>query len=218
MAAGGIQDQIGGGFARYSVDAEWLVPHFEKMLYDNAQLLSLYTRAWLLTGRDRYREVVANIIGWLEREMRAPGGGYHAALDADSEGVEGKFYVWSLDEVASILTPDELDFAIHHYGITEQGNFEGESILFVARPIGDLADAMGMAVEDVAALRDRVATKLLPARSQRVRPGDRHKGDRRLERAAREGTGRGRDGVRARRLDRTCDGHRNDAGDPGTIR
>ena len=171
MAAGGIHDQIGGGFARYSVDAEWLVPHFEKMLYDNAQLLSLYTRAWLLTGRDRYREVVAEIIGWLEREMRAPGGGYHAALDADSEGVEGKFYVWSLDEVTSVLTPDELDFAIHHYGITENGNFEGESILFVARPLGDLADAMGMAVDEATALRDRVAAKLLAARSQRVRPG-----------------------------------------------
>ncbi|HYI26182.1 MAG TPA: hypothetical protein VD767_12295, partial [Thermomicrobiales bacterium] len=164
-------DQIGGGFARYSVDAEWLVPHFEKMLYDNAQLLSLYTRAWLMTGAERYREVVASTIGWLEREMRAPGGGLHAALDADSEGVEGKFYVWSLDEVARILTPDELDFAIHHYGITDHGNFEGSSILIVARPLGDLADAMGMGVDDVTALRDRVAAKLLAARSDRVRPG-----------------------------------------------
>jgi uncharacterized protein YyaL (SSP411 family) len=171
MAAGGIHDQIGGGFARYAVDANWLVPHFEKMLYDNAQLVSLYTRAWGATGSDRYREVVERAIAWAEREMKAPGGGYFAALDADSEGVEGKFYIWSLAELEGILSTDELDFARLHYGITETGNFEGESILFVDRDLDHLAKALDRPLEDVRDLSDEVDRKLLLARSQRIRPG-----------------------------------------------
>ncbi len=170
MASGGIHDQIGGGFARYAVDADWLVPHFEKMLYDNAQLIRLYTRGWRRTGSDRYQEVVENAIAWAEREMRSPGGGYYAALDADSEGVEGRFYIWSLAEISNILSPEEADLARLHYGITESGNFEGASILYVDRSLEDLAFAQDRSVDELRAIRDEVNRKLLTARSNRIRP------------------------------------------------
>jgi hypothetical protein len=171
MAGGGIYDQIGGGFARYAVDTRWLVPHFEKMLYDNAQLLSLYTHAWLLTRNPRHAEVVSQTVGWALREMRSPGGGFMAALDADSEGEEGKFYVWSIDEIDALLTAEQADLVKLHYGMTPGGNFEGRSILHVARPLEELAAAQDRTAADVQAMLDMAREQLLTVRDERVRPG-----------------------------------------------
>ncbi|MGH9124008.1 MAG: thioredoxin domain-containing protein [Acidimicrobiales bacterium] len=158
MASGGIYDHLGGGFARYSTDRRWLVPHFEKMLYDNAQLIRLYTHAWQVTGADRYRQVVEETIGYLLREpMRSPAGGLFSAEDADSEGVEGKFYVWSLDEVGVLGG----SACVAWYGVSAEGNWEGNNILW--RP--KRADLIRPA--DVEAGR----AALYAAREKRVRPG-----------------------------------------------
>ena len=131
MARGGIYDQIGGGFARYAVDASWLVPHFEKMLYDNALLARLGAHLWQATGDDEVKRVTAEVVEWVEREMTSPEGGFYSSLDADSEGHEGKFYVWSEDELDSLLGADARAFKTY-YGVTAGGNFEGKNILFVA--------------------------------------------------------------------------------------
>ena len=156
MASGGIYDHLGGGFARYSVDREWLVPHFEKMLYDNAGLAAVYLHAFQLTGEARFRQVVEETIGYVMRDLRQPEGGISSAEDADSEGIEGKFYVWSIEEVRQIA-PE----AVEWYGVTAGGNFEGTNIL--TRPArGDLARS-----PDVEAARQR----LFDVRHERVRPG-----------------------------------------------
>ena len=131
MMAGGIYDQLGGGFARYAVDASWLVPHFEKMLYDNAQLARAYLHGWQAFGHERYRWIVEETLDWALREMRGPEGGFYSALDADSEGEEGRFYVWTPEEIRAVLgseAPPVLDF----YGVTDAGNFEGRNILHLA--------------------------------------------------------------------------------------
>jgi uncharacterized protein YyaL (SSP411 family) len=129
MASGGMYDQVGGGFARYSVDAHWLVPHFEKMLYDNALLARAYLHGWQLTGEPLFRRVAVETLDWALREMRAPEGGFYSALDADSEGVEGKFYVWTVDELREALAGEpDADEAIAWFGATGRGNFEGANI------------------------------------------------------------------------------------------
>lgn len=127
MAAGGIHDQLGGGFARYAVDAHWLVPHFEKMLYDNAQLAQLYLDAFLISGDQRHAEVVRDILGYVQRDMTHPEGGFYSAEDADSEGQEGKFYCWTHDELSKLLSPEEFNVTARYFGITKKGNFEDHS-------------------------------------------------------------------------------------------
>jgi uncharacterized protein YyaL (SSP411 family) len=161
MALGGLQDHLGGGFARYSVDARWLVPHFEKMLYDNAQLLELYALAAAETGRPLFRAAAEGIVDWLRREMTLPGGAFASSLDADSEGEEGRFYVWSLEEVRDVLGADAEAFA-HAYDVSAAGNWEGTNIL------NRLAsgDAPAAVEERFAAQR----AKLLAYRATRPRP------------------------------------------------
>jgi hypothetical protein len=162
MALGGIYDQLGGGFARYSVDAEWAIPHFEKMLYDNAWLLRLYADAWAITRDPLFERICAQTAAWVMREMQSPEGGYYSALDADSEGEEGKFYVWSVDEVRALLTPEEFTLASITFGLDRPPNFENHAWnLVMANPV----------VESRRALLDSARAKLLAARGKRVRPG-----------------------------------------------
>jgi uncharacterized protein YyaL (SSP411 family) len=156
MASGGIYDQVGGGFARYSVDARWLVPHFEKMLYDNALLARTYLHAFQVSGEGLFRRVCEETLDWAMRELRQDEGGFASSLDADSEGVEGKFYVWTPAEIRSALGSDLGEVAIAHFGVTEAGNFEGANILVRATP-------------DPAELR-AIKDGLLAVRSSRVRP------------------------------------------------
>ena len=128
MAAGGIYDQLGGGFARYATDAIWLVPHFEKMLYDNAQLARVYVHAWQVTGDARYREVAEETLAFMERELLTADGGFAASLDADTDGVEGATYVWAESEIEAVLGDEAAAFN-RAYGVTSDGNWEGHNIL-----------------------------------------------------------------------------------------
>ena len=171
MAAGGMNDQLGGGFARYSVDERWLVPHFEKMLYDNAQLVTLYLDAWRLTQETHFAGVARETLAYVLRDMTHPEGGFYSAEDADSEGKEGKFYCWTLTEMRNLLTAEELAVAVRHFGVTERGNFVDHSdpdplphqnVLSIVDP--DLTEADR-------ALLTSSRTKLLTARAKRVRPG-----------------------------------------------
>ena len=163
MCQGGIYDHLGGGFARYSVDDRWLVPHFEKMLYDNAQLLELLALAWKKTGDDLFRRRAAETVQWLEREMAVGGGGFASSLDADSEGEEGKFYVWSLAEIERVLGADDAAFFAKAYDITAGGNFEGHNIP------NRLLSGTASAAEEARLVALRA--KLLEVRAKRVRPG-----------------------------------------------
>jgi uncharacterized protein len=164
MASGGIDDHLGGGFARYSVDDRWLVPHFEKMLYDQALLTRAYLHAWQVTGHDRYRRVVEETVGYVLRDLRHPDGGFYSAEDADSEGEEGLFYVWTPDQVIAALDGDAdlADEVMAFYGVTPEGNFEGRTILNRVRHRGDLEGPPQ--VEDA-------RRRLFEARERRVRPG-----------------------------------------------
>jgi uncharacterized protein YyaL (SSP411 family) len=158
MARGGIYDQLGGGFHRYSVDAKWLVPHFEKMLYDNALLSAVYVEAYQATGEPFYRQIAEETLDYVRREMTSPAGGFYSTQDADSEGEEGKFFVWSLDEVRKVLGSDA-DYAAETWGITESGNFEGHNILTRTTTLPD---------------DDRyrsVRYRLWQAREPRIKPG-----------------------------------------------
>ncbi|MGI8777004.1 MAG: thioredoxin domain-containing protein [Acidimicrobiales bacterium] len=160
MAAGGIYDHLGGGFHRYSVDRRWLVPHFEKMLYDQALLVKAYLHAWQLTGEERHLQVLSETIEYVRRDLRHPDGGYFSSEDADSEGVEGKFYIWSADELKALAGPDSAE-AMAWWGVSKSGNFEGSNILH--RPVrGDLARPEGV---------ERACQALFAARELRVRPG-----------------------------------------------
>jgi uncharacterized protein YyaL (SSP411 family) len=174
MLAGGIYDQIGGGFARYSVDAAWLVPHFEKMLYDNALLARAYLHGWQALGHERYRRACVETLDWALREMRGPEGGFYSALDADSEGEEGRFYVWSPDEIRDALStatadpascinfpPQQIGNLMQFYGVSEAGNFEGRNILHLAGG-PDALEPEGL---------DAMRQALYDARSKRVWPG-----------------------------------------------
>ena len=143
---GGIYDQIGGGFARYSVDAEWLVPHFEKMLYDNALLVSLLSDAYKFTKKEMYKETIEETLEWVGREMTNTEGGFYAALDADSEGVEGKFYIWSEEEIHGILGSKGFDFG-RFFGVTPEGNWEGTNILHRQKTFKEWANDLGMEEE-----------------------------------------------------------------------
>ncbi len=170
MAAGGIYDHLGGGFARYSTDGEWLVPHFEKMLYDNAQLAFHYLEAYQLTRQPRYARVARETLDYVLRDMTDPTGGFHSAQDADSEGEEGRFYLWDLAEVERLLPTDIAPLLIDHYGLTAQGNFEGRNILHRATTTEQLAGSRGLPVADVEARLQRGREILRAARSGRVRP------------------------------------------------
>ncbi len=171
MVFGGIYDQVGGGFARYSVDADWFAPHFEKMLYDNGQLVSLYAEAFAITGDPLYRQTVNDTIGFVAREMTSPEGGFYAALDADSEGDEGRFYVWTNDELNEVLR-EEAPLAKAYFNCQPEGNWEhGNNILHREIPDDLFAQKAGLSM---AALREKVdswKSLLLRARSTRVRPG-----------------------------------------------
>ena len=156
MAGGGMYDQVGGGFSRYSVDERWLVPHFEKMLYDNALLARAYLHGWQVVGEDLFRDVACETLDWALREMRAPEGGFYSALDADSEGVEGKFYVWTLDELREVLG-DDAEAAIDYFGADDPGNFEGANILTRG---SDPPERLG-----------EIKQRLYGARKERVWPG-----------------------------------------------
>ncbi|HJX17129.1 MAG TPA: thioredoxin domain-containing protein [Acidiferrobacterales bacterium] len=188
MASGGVYDQLGGGFCRYSVDEYWMIPHFEKMLYDNGQLLALYADAALATGDTVFQRIAIETAEWVMREMQSPDdsrdgggrtasgtaveGGYYSALDADSEGEEGKFYVWTPDEVRAVLTADEYTLFAPVYGIDRPPNFEGHAWnLHVFRAPQTVAEKLGLDAIQAAALLASARAKLLAARGARVRPG-----------------------------------------------
>jgi uncharacterized protein YyaL (SSP411 family) len=171
MASGGIYDHLGGGFHRYSVDAQWLVPHFEKMLYDNAMLADCYLDAWQATGREDYRRVVCETLDYVLRDMTDPRGGFYSAEDADSEGEEGKFYVWTPAEIEAVLGHDRAAAFGKVYDVSAIGNFEGRNILHVSKPITVCAKMLG---REAKGLESQIAVdraELLAARSKRVQPG-----------------------------------------------
>jgi uncharacterized protein YyaL (SSP411 family) len=190
MAAGGIHDQLGGGFARYSVDGGWLVPHFEKMLYDNAQLAQLYLDAFLVSGDAHHAGTARDILDYVLRDMTHPGGGFFSAEDADSEGHEGKFYCWTKDELSKLLSPEEFNVATKFFGITAEGNFvdhshpqplAGQNVLSIVNPLTRPADTLspsdgerdgvrGTIIPDDHKLLETAKQKMLAARAKRIRP------------------------------------------------
>ena len=169
MIDGGIYDQAGGGFARYSTDTEWLAPHFEKMLYDNALLVSVISEAYQLIKKERYKEVIEETMEFVQREMLHPGKGFYSALDADSEGVEGKFYVWQKKEIELLLGNDAPIFC-SYYDISENGNWEEKNILRVKKQLESFADTNNIEVEALKEILKRGRIKLLEKRSERIRP------------------------------------------------
>lgn len=169
MIEGGIYDQLGGGFARYSTDNEWLAPHFEKMLYDNALLVSVLAEAWQLTQLPPYARAIRETLAFIEREMLDREGGFYSALDADSEGVEGKFYVWSLEEVNRVLGEDASLFAAC-YDVSEKGNWEHTNILRITRPFAAIAEEKGITMDVLETKLAQCRALLLQERSSRIRP------------------------------------------------
>ncbi|HVB25485.1 MAG TPA: thioredoxin domain-containing protein [Ktedonobacteraceae bacterium] len=171
MANGGIYDQLGGGFHRYSVDAEWLVPHFEKMLYDNALLSRLYLHAYLVTNNPMYSRVVEETLDYVVREMTSPEGGFYSTQDADSEGEEGKFFLWTPEEVKAGLLPDDAALFMQYYDVTENGNFEGKNILHVERDAALVAEDADVALVTLQDSLARSRKLLFKVREKRVKPG-----------------------------------------------
>jgi len=170
MAHGGMYDQLGGGFARYSTDSDWLVPHFEKMLYDNALLSRVYLHAWQITNKPVYRRIVEEILDFVVREMRHESGGFYSSYDADSEGVEGKFYVWQYTEIKDVLG-DDADLFMLYYDMSERGNWEGKNILNVPREPEIIARTAKMEVEEMEAKLAEARRKLYEVRARRTWPG-----------------------------------------------
>jgi uncharacterized protein YyaL (SSP411 family)/aryl-alcohol dehydrogenase-like predicted oxidoreductase len=170
MKNGGIYDHVGGGFARYSVDERWLVPHFEKMLYDNAQLVRVYLEAYQVTKDPEYARVATETLDYVVREMQAVDGGYYSATDADSEGIEGKFFVWTFDELEEVLGRPEAEWFGLHYDVTPTGNWEGVSILNTPKPLEDTAGELGLATDTLRAALIAAKKKLYDARRGRVPP------------------------------------------------
>ena len=171
LARGGIFDQIGGGFHRYSTDSVWLVPHFEKMLYDNALLAVLYLHGWQSTGEPLFREVVEKTLEYVLKEMTHPDGGFYSAQDADSEGEEGKFFVWLPQEIVDALGPELGRVAMEYWGVSREGNWEGKNILNVGRPDEEVAASLGLTVDELHKRLREAADRLYRVRSKRVHPG-----------------------------------------------
>lgn len=170
MARGGIYDQLGGGFHRYSTDTFWLVPHFEKMLYDNALLVKLYLHAFQVTGDESYRRVVEETLEYVSREMTSPEGGFYSAQDADSEGVEGKFFIWRPEQIVKLLGKERGEIVNLHYGVTNAGNFEGRTILHVPGSIEQTASHFGISEDEARKIIDESRHVLLEERVQRIAP------------------------------------------------
>src|SRR5687767_4868812 len=170
MRRGGIFDQVGGGLHRYSVDADWLVPHFEKMLYDNALFARLGVRLWQATRDEEVKQATEQTLDWVLREMRDEGGGFQSSLDADSEGHEGRFYVWSRPELREVAGADTA-VAEAHWGLSDAGNFEGSNILFVPHSVDATAARTGLNRDDVLAALGRARDRLYAARARRTWPG-----------------------------------------------
>lgn len=169
MIEGGIYDQVGGGFARYATDTEWLAPHFEKMLYDNALLLSVISETFQLTRQERYKEVIEETMEFVQREMLHPQKGFYSALDADSEGEEGKFYVWQKEEIESLLGKDAQVFC-NYYDISENGNWEGKNILRVKKQLESFASENNIDLKELKKILNIGKARLLEKRSERIRP------------------------------------------------
>ena len=170
MATGGIYDQIGGGFHRYSTDPVWLVPHFEKMLYDNALLSRLYLHGYQATHNPLYRRIAEETLDYVVREMTSPSGGFYSTQDADSEGEEGKFFVWTPEEIAAVLSPEDGGLVAQYFGVTEQGNFEGKNILNVPQGADSFAAEEGVSLEELQQAIERGRTSLLDDRERRIHP------------------------------------------------
>ena len=170
MANGGIYDQLGGGFHRYSVDDHWLVPHFEKMLYDNALLSRIYLHAYLVTHNVFYRRIAEEILDYVIREMTSPEGGFYSTQDADSEGEEGKFFLWTREEVEHELSPEDARLFALYYDVTSDGNFEGKNILHVSRHANEVAQAAGVDVDVLQASLERSRKTLFAIRERRIKP------------------------------------------------
>jgi uncharacterized protein len=173
MIRGGIHDQLGGGFARYSTDQRWQVPHFEKMLYDNALLTQLYAELYQLSGNKSYLETAEKTLDYVIREMTSPDGGFYSAQDADSEGEEGKFYTWSKQEIISSLDDEKknADIFCEYYGVTEGGNFEGKNILHITKSTGEIARKYGQTLEGIEQVLQHISKRLFTIREKRTKPG-----------------------------------------------
>jgi len=171
IARGGIQDHLGGGFFRYSVDDKWMIPHFEKMLYDNGQLLEVFAKAWRLTGNPLFADAVASIVNWIEREMTTDSGAFYAALDADSEGVEGKFYLWTPDQVQQIIDSKFYPVFARQFGLDRRANFDGKWHLHDYFGVPPMLEEFNLDAEEYRSERERTRQLLLDTRATRIRPG-----------------------------------------------